>query len=204
MAGRLRHRERPARPPGGGDGRHLTQSSPAWRQPPRRPPGRGHRLAPEGARHSSPYRPWPVPRIRRLRRLRDRRRPVPGGSQQPRRYPPRREPPGSQGGHARAGRRHLVLPRPGGPVGVGRRIIRHGVHGRRDRHGGIQRPAVRQPRSTPTGRRTAATGRSTASTDPCRRTTRPGTPARRSRSAATAPTGSPWVTYNTGAYQGKC
>ena len=28
-------------------------------------------------------------------------------------------------------------------MGVGRRIVRRGVHGRRDRHGGVQRPAVR-------------------------------------------------------------
>ena len=63
LAGRLRDRQRPSRPPGGGDGRYLTRAPRPGANRQEEPPGRGHRLAP-GRRPVIPHR------IRRGRRSR--------------------------------------------------------------------------------------------------------------------------------------
>ena len=107
-------------------------SSPAWRQPPRRPPGRGHRLDPrKEARHSSPYPPWPLPRVRRFRRIRRSRGGAPGGPRPP--QPDRR---GRAGEGCRRGDRLRA-----GPARQALRVGRHRpgrVRLLRAGHGGVR------------------------------------------------------------------
>ena len=89
-------------------------------------------------------------------------------------------------------------------MGVGRRITRHGVHGRRDRH--ARSPAAGSTPPTTDGNGTVDRGYwQVNSIHGALSTYDPAGNARAAVQLSGDGTNwSPWVTYQTGAYQGQC